>query len=121
MTSEQKKAFLLLKMVIFNYHGLDKDERRILQETAENIGALEELKWAYDLIGDDYYATHDKVKDFFNSTLATFDKETKVSYLNMVWGSNIKKGYISEMEATAMLKLAKEWGVQKELLELVRK
>ena len=39
----------------------------------------------------------------------------------MVWQSNNLKGYVTEMEATAMLKLAKDWHVEKELVELVLK
>lgn len=121
MTSEQKKAFLLLKLVIFNYHGLNDDEKRILEETAIKIDGIEELKWAYDLLGPDIFINLDKAREFFNSTIATYDKETKISYLNMVWESTKVKGYISEMEATGMLKLARDWGVQKELIALIRK
>ena len=121
MTSEQKRAFLLLKLVIFNYHGLDEDEKKILAETSVKIGGEEELNWAYQFLGDDFYANLDKARDFFNSTIATYDQETKLSYLNMVWDSTKSKGYISEMEATGILKMAKDWGVQKELLTLIRK
>jgi hypothetical protein len=39
----------------------------------------------------------------------------------MVWQSNNLKGYVTEMEATAMLKLARDWNVEKELIELVLK
>ena len=46
MTSEEKKALLLLKSVIFHYHGLDEDEQKILDETAKQLDAQEELKWA---------------------------------------------------------------------------
>lgn len=121
MTSEQKKAFLLLKLVIFNYHGLDDGERKILSETSVKIQGVEELKWAYEFLGDDFYANLDKAREFFHQTIATYDQETKLSYLNMVWDATKSKGYISEMEATGILKMAKDWGVQKELLTLIRK
>lgn len=121
MTSEQKKAFLLLKLVIFNYHGLNEDEKKILEETSIKIGGQKELSWAYEFLGDDFYANLDTARDFFNSTIATYDQETKLSYLNMVWDATKSKGYISEMEATGILKMAKDWGVQKELLALIRK
>jgi hypothetical protein len=121
MTIEQKKAFLLLKLVIFNYHGLDEEEKKLLAETAEKIEGQEELAWAYEFLGDDFYANLDKAHDFFNNTIAFYDKETKLSYLNMVWDATKSKGFISEMEATSILKMAKNWGVQKELLALIRK
>lgn len=121
MTSEQKKAFLLLKLVIFNYHGLDDDEKKILEETSIKIDGQEELKWAYEFLGDDFYANLDLARDFFSKTIGTYEQETKLSYLNMVWDATKSKGYISEMEATGILKMAKDWGVQKELLALIRK
>ena len=52
-------------------------------------------------------------------------RDITVSLLNekhepvMVWQAHNLKGYVTEMEATAMLKLAKDWNVQKELIELV--
>ena len=121
MTSEQKKAFLLLKLVIFNYHGLDDEEKKILEETAIKIDGVAEMKWAYDFLEDDFYANLDKARAFFNETIGTYDQDTKLNYLNMVWDATKSKGYISEMEATGILKMAKDWGVQKELLALIRK
>ncbi|MFN6946413.1 MAG: hypothetical protein ACK4ND_15805 [Cytophagaceae bacterium] len=121
MTSEQKKAFLLLKAIIFSYHGLDEDEKRILDETAEKLSAFQELEWALNFLNEDVLTAFDRGRAYFNTTIATYDNETKLSYLNMVWDATKLKGYITEMEAMAMLKLAKDWGVQKELLGMVRK
>jgi hypothetical protein len=42
-----------------------------------------------------------------------------VELINMVWNANNIKGYVTEMEVTAMLKLAKDWNVQQELVDLV--
>lgn len=47
--------------------------------------------------------------------------EKRLGFLQMVWDANVNKGFISEMEATAMLKIAKRWNVQKELLSYIRK
>jgi hypothetical protein len=121
MTTEQKKAFLLLKTVIFNYHGLDEEEKSILQNTATELDGQEELAWAYKFIAEDVYTFFERSRKFFKETIGTYDHETKISYLNMVWEATNSKGYISEMEATAMLKFAKDWGIQKDLLLLIRK
>jgi uncharacterized tellurite resistance protein B-like protein len=48
------------------------------------------------------------------------DKDKRLSYLDMVWKATNQKGYISEMEATAMLKLAKDWQIEGELIAMVR-
>lgn len=121
MTSEQKKAFLLLKLIIFSYHGLDDEEKKLLRDTSEKLDGLDELKWVEEFFNTNPLDSFDRARDFFNRTIATYDSETKLTYLNAVWESTNLKGYISEMEAMAILKLAKDWGVQRELLTLVRK
>ncbi len=121
MTSDEKKAILLLKSVIFHYHGLDKEEQQILDSTAERFDAWEELKWANDFISLDYYTAFERAREYLNEVVGNLDKDTRLNYLSMVWEANNAKGYVTEMEATAMLKLAKDWNVQKELMMLVRK
>jgi hypothetical protein len=120
MTSEEKKAFLLLKSVIFHYHGLDEDEQRILNETAQKYDAQEELKWAYEFISSDYYSAFERSREFLNEVIGKLAKEKKLNYLNNVWKATSQKGYISEMEATAMLKLAKEWQIEADLISMIR-
>lgn len=121
MTSDQKKAFLLLKSVIFYYHGLDESEQAILNETAHHLDAHKELQWVTDFIETDSYTAFERAREFLNSLAVNWDTATKLSYLSMVWEATNKKGHITEMEATAMFKLAKDWHIQKELISLVRK
>lgn len=121
MNSEQKKALLLLKLVIFNYHGLDEEEKKILAETASKLEAQEELKWAYEFSEQDNITSFERAREFFKSTIATYEKDFKFEFIRNVWEDTSSKGYVSEIEAMSMLKLAKDWGVQKELLALVRK
>lgn len=121
MTSDQKKAFLLLKSVIFYYHGLDESEQTILNETADNLDAREELQWVTDFIEADTYTAFERARDYLNSLAVNWDTATKLSYMSMVWEATNKKGHITEMEATAMFKLAKDWHIQKELISMVRK
>ncbi len=121
ITSEEKKAILLLKSVIFHYHGLDNDEKEILDKTAQKFDAWEELKWANEFIAVDYYTAFERAREHLNEIVGKLDKETRLSYLSMVWEANNAKGYVTEMEATAMLKLAKDWHVQRDLMMLVRK
>ncbi|MDN5204014.1 hypothetical protein QQ008_21665 [Fulvivirgaceae bacterium BMA10] len=120
MSSEEKQAYLLLKSVIFHYHGLDEDEQRILDETAEELGAHKELEWANEFIAEDYHSAFDRAREYLNKIFIKFDKTKRLSYLDMVWKANNQKGYITEMEATAMLKLAKDWEIENELISMVR-
>lgn len=121
MTSEEKKAYLLLKSVIFHYHGLDEKERPNLQETAQEIDGLEELRWANEFIAKDYFNSFDRAREYLNDIIGDYPLEKRVFYIDMVWKSNSLKGYVTELEATAMLKLARDWNVEAELMEIVKK
>ena len=120
MDSDEKRAFLLLKSVIFHYHGLDEDEQQILDETAESLDAQDELDWAYNFIEEDYYTAFDRARDYLKDATQGLNEEKKLEYLSMCWDANMRKGYISEMEAMAILKLAKDWGVESGLMNMVR-
>lgn len=121
MTTDEKKAYLLLKSVIFHYHGLDEDEQEMLEETSKNIDGVEELKWAQDFISENYYDAFERAREFLGKVMMTFDKEVRLSHLSMVWDANQKKGYVSELEAAAMLKLAKDWEVEIEFVASIKK
>jgi uncharacterized tellurite resistance protein B-like protein len=118
-SEEEKKVYMLLKAVIFHYHGLDVEEKDDLQNTANELDAHEEYKWALEFISHDYITAFDRARDFLNEIIGDYSKEKRVELMNMVWKSNNLKGYVTEMEATAMLKLAKDWNVQEELIQLV--
>ena len=118
MNKEEKKAFLLLKSIIFQYHGLDEDEQQILEQTASELNAAEELQWAHNFISEDYLTAFERAREYLNK--AALEKDKKLLCLNLVWKANNEKGYITEMEATGMLILAKDWQVETELLQLVR-
>ncbi len=120
MSSEEKKALLLLKSVIFHYHGLDDDEKSMLEHTAKELDAYEELEWANNFVAQDYYTAFERSRAYLNEIVAPLDPATKLDYLKTVWNANMSKGYISEIEATALLKLAKDWQIQKELIQFVR-
>ena len=116
---EEKKVYMLLKSVIFHYHGLDDTEKKDLDKTAEELEAHDEYKWALDFVAEDYITAFDRARDYLNDIIGDYPKEKRIELVNMVWRANNLKGYVTEMEATAMLKLAKDWGVERELTSLV--
>jgi hypothetical protein len=120
-SSEEKKVYMLLKSVIFHYHGLDDVEKKDLDRTSEDLDARVEYKWALDFVAEDYITAFDRAREYLNNIIGDYSKEKRIELINMVWQSNNLKGYVTEMEATAMLKLAKDWNVQKELIDLVLK
>ena len=120
MTSDHKKALLLLHSVIFNYHGLDKEEQRILDETTRELDADQELEWVHNFVREDFPALFDRAREFFKLTVVPADKSLRVKFLNKVWDATNKKGHITEMEAMGILRLAKDWGVERDFLALIR-
>ena len=120
MSSEEKKSFLLLKSLIFHYHGLDEDESQILERTAKEMDGTKELEWANNFISKDFSTAFDRARTYLRDTMGKQEKSQRLSYLDQVWKANYQKGYITEMEATAMLKLAKDWDIESELISMVR-
>lgn len=120
-TSEEKKVYMLLKSVIFYYHGLDEIEKQDLDNTSAALDAKEEYLWALDFITKDFITAFERAREYLNNIIGDYPKDKRIELINMVWQANNLKGYVTEMEATAMLKLAKDWNVQKELIQLVLK
>lgn len=120
-SSDEKKVYMLLKSVIFQYHGLDEAEKKDLDRTSEELDAHTEYQWALDFLAEDYITAFERARDYLNNIIGDYPKPKRIELIHMVWQANNLKGYVTEMEATAMLKLAKDWNVQKEMIELVLK
>jgi hypothetical protein len=121
MTPQEKRVYMLLKAVIFYYHGLDELERKDLEETAVRLAAEPEHHWAIEFIAKDYVTAFERARVYLNEIIGDYTKEKRIELINMVWQSNNLKGYVTEMEVTAMLRLAKDWNVEQELIALVLK
>ena len=119
MNEAEKRVYMLLKAVIFHYHGLDEAEKRDLEDTSLKLEAADALTWALDFISKDYITAFDRARSYLNEIICDYAKNKRIELINMVWLANNLKGYVTEMEATAMLKLAKDCGVEKELVTLV--
>ena len=117
---KEMMALMLLKAIIFHYHGLDEDEEKILYRSAGDLGAEQELKWAIDFIAEDYVTAFERARSFMSETINSIDKQKRLQFMNLTWKANSEKGYITEMEATAMLKIAKDWEVDQELISMIQ-
>jgi uncharacterized tellurite resistance protein B-like protein len=119
MTEEEKKVRMLLKAVIYHYHGLDELEKNDLEVTSRQLDAQPEYEWALDFVSRDYITAFDRAREYLNEIISDYTREKRTELINMVWESNNLKGYVTEMEATAMLKLAKDWKVENEFTQLI--
>lgn len=121
MTSEEKRVYLLLKAVIFHYHGLDEQEMVDLEAASDRLNAREELAWAIEFIEKDQVTAFDRARTFLNDIIRDYTRSKREELIQMVWESNNLKGYVTEMEATAMIRLARDWNVEQALVDLVLK
>ena len=120
MDALTKKAILLLKSLIFHYHGLDDEERAMLEGTAKKLKAEEEMEWANQFIAEDYLSAFERAREFLSKIFIRMSEEERIKHLMEVWEENYKKGYVTEMETTAILTLSKDWHVEKDFLEKVK-
>jgi len=120
MDTITKKALLLLKSLIFHYHGLDHEEREMLEETASKLQAKEEMDWANKFIAEDYLSAFERSREFLSKIFSQMKESDRIKYLIEVWEETHKKGYVTEMETTAILTLSKDWQVEKAFLEEVK-
>jgi hypothetical protein len=121
MTSEEKKAYMLLKSVIFHYHGLDHEEMAELSRTADELDAHDELAWANTFISEDYFNSFERAREYLNKVMEDYPMEKRVEYIEMVWEANQLKGYVTEFEAASIIKLAKDWKVENALLRYIER
>lgn len=111
---------MLLKSLIFHYHGLDHEERAMLEETSKKLDAIEEMNWANDFIAEDYLSAFERAREFLSKIFLKMSEPERIQHLMDVWEENYKKGYVTEMETTAILTLSKDWHVEKAFLEQVK-
>lgn len=107
---------MLLQSLIFHYHGLD-GEKELLEHSAKKLSATSALDSANDFIVKDYLSAFERSEDFFMKIIGRIDPKSQLDLLIKGWGDNHKKGYVTEMETTAMINLSKDWGIDKEFLK----
>ncbi len=116
---ELKKATLLLHSLIFHYHGLDEDEKILLQATANKIDGQKELDWANNFIAEDYISAFERSRPMLKGIFGSMKKEARIEQLIAIWKDNYQKGYVTEMETKAMLHLAQDWDIEQEFKKAV--
>lgn len=92
----------------------------MLEKTASKLKAEEEMLWANKFIAEDYLSAFERAREFLSKIFIRMDEKDRINHLMEVWEENYKKGYVTEMETTAILTLSKDWQVEKEFLEKVK-
>lgn len=116
-----KKALLLLHTVVLSYNSLEDSEKAILEHLAEKENVSNELLWALDFVNEDLYSAFQRMIDYFSENLAQAPRKSKLEILSITWKSVQSKGAISEVEALALLKTARFFGIESDFVNLIRK
>jgi len=74
-----------------------------------------------NFVQEDTYTAYERTRAFLKNALDHVETLQKVAYLCEVWSATNQKGFITEMEAMSMIKLARDWGVESEFIKQVRK
>ena len=119
MDQTLKMGVMLLNSLIYHYHGLDPDEEELLKQTADKYDAVEEMLWANNFIAEDYISAFQRSRIYLKSIFKSLSKEEVLDYLEEIWIGNYDKGYVTEMETTAMKHLANDWGVESEFEKII--
>jgi hypothetical protein len=84
------------------------------------LDAENELQWVNEFIDEDYYDAFDRARNYLGDVMNTLEKKTRIYFLESVHDANGKKGYITEMEAIAMITFARDWQVEDEFIEIIK-
>ena len=82
LSVEEKKVHMLLKSVIFHYHGLDDQEKKDLDNTANLLDAHDEYQWAMNFVATDYITAFDRARVFLNDIIGDYQKEKRIELIN---------------------------------------
>lgn len=116
-----KKALLLLHTVIFSYNSLDEIESVMLEEIAKAHGVESELEWAISFVNQDLFTAFKRMTEYFGTELNGASKKQLLELLMITWKNVQSKGAVSEVEALAFLKTARQLGVESDFVNQIRK
>jgi hypothetical protein len=85
MDEMTKKAIMLLKSLIFHFHGFDDDEREILEDSARKLSASKEMEWANKFIAEDYISAFERSREFLQKIFTKMPENDRVNYLMEVF------------------------------------
>ena len=119
MNSEQKKTLLLVMSLVLHLHDLDEDEQRILAAKADELEGHTELAWITEFINENPATAIERGRVFVNTLTGNSPKDFRILCIRETLSAVQEKGYLSESEAVAVLKFARDWRIEPELKAMV--
>jgi hypothetical protein len=113
--------YFLLKLVVFYYPRPDEEEMDQLRDKASAWKADEDRRWAIDFVDQEPATAFQRTGEFISGLFTGKSQLEREAFLEDIWSVDIARGYVTEMQAMALLKMAQAWGLQDKLLKLLGK
>lgn len=99
---------------------MEEEEKNNLKNLSKIYDGENELKWACEFAKNDILSSFDRSKKEVSVLLQDDDNDTKLYVLSKVWEVTKDKGYINQNEAALLLGIARNWGLERKFIDLVR-
>lgn len=99
---------------------MEEKEKSNLKNLSKIYEGEDELEWACQFAKNDTLSSFDRSKKEVSALLQEDDNDTKLYVLSKVWEVTKDKGYINQNEAALLLGIARNWGLERKFIDLVR-
>lgn len=120
MDQARRRVYFLLKLMVFFYPRPDEEEMDQLREKAALWKADDDRRWAIEFIDHEPATAFARTTEFVGEQFKGLSKAEREQFLDDIWHADLApRGYVTEMQAMALLKMAQGWGLQERLLKLL--
>ena len=116
LSLEEKRAYILIMSLLAYYHGLSSEDKSLLNKETEAINGKQAFFWAKEFIEKNTVTASKRAKAHLKKVKPHIEIKKRVTFLENIWQIYMKKGYLTTTEATTLLKIAKSWGVETDIL-----
>ena len=121
MDAGQRRAYFLLKLVIFFYPRPDEEENDQLLAKASAWQADEDRRWALAFVEENPATAFERTRAWFTQQFEGQSQTEREAYFTTIWQGDDRLPHVTEMQGLALLRLAQDWGIQDCLLRLLGK
>jgi hypothetical protein len=121
LEEHHRRAYFLLKLVIFFYPTPDETEVDYLMAKASAWQAEADRQWAMAFVEQEPATAFERTRAWFTELLTPLAQKDKENFFTTVWQGDERLPHITEMQGLALMRLTQDWGIQNTLLALLGK
>ena len=119
MDETQRRAYFLLKLVIFFYPQPDAEERVQLGDKAHSWKAEQDLAWALQFVEQNTATAFERTQVWLDAMFAALEPAAREAYFTTIWMGDERQPHVTEMQGLALMRLAGGWGILPTLQRLM--